>query len=112
MGDPPIPVPARGQARSITRAKETIVRRMNRVIHTSRLLLGMVGSIGAVAVLLVASPVQAQWPQFGGPNRDFTSTSTGLSTVWPEDGPKKVWSRPLGDGYSGLSVDDFEIMLD
>jgi len=53
-----------------------------------------------------ASPVLAQWPQFGGPNRDFTSPATGLAMEWPKGGPKTLWSRELGDGYSGIAVED------
>lgn len=60
----------------------------------------------ASLVTLFATQALAQWPQFGGPNRDFTSPATGLATQWPADGPKKLWSRELGDGYSGIAVDD------
>ena len=46
----------------------------------------------------------AGWPQFGGPLRNFTSPSKGLANTWPAEGPRKVWSRPLGEGYSGIAV--------
>ena len=46
-----------------------------------------------------------EWPQWGGPHGDFKSDTKGLAAAWPADGPKKLWSRPLGDGYSGISVD-------
>jgi len=45
------------------------------------------------------------WPQFGGPHRNFMVDSTGLADQWPAAGPKKLWSRPLGEGYSEISVD-------
>jgi outer membrane protein assembly factor BamB len=48
----------------------------------------------------------AQWPQFGGPRRDFTCDPVELKLAWPADGPKRVWSRPFGDGYSGIVVDN------
>src|SRR5215467_5438992 len=60
------------------------------------------------ATLLVTFSAQAaslEWPQFGGPHRDFTSHTTGLANSWPSSGPKKLWSRELGDGYSGIVVD-------
>ncbi|NOT63892.1 MAG: PQQ-binding-like beta-propeller repeat protein [Acidobacteria bacterium] len=44
------------------------------------------------------------WAQWGGPQRNFKSSSTGLATSWPEGGPRKLWSRPLGDGYSSIAV--------
>ena len=45
----------------------------------------------------------AGWPQWGGPNRDFKAASAGLSAAWPSSGPREVWSRPLGDGYSAIA---------
>jgi len=48
----------------------------------------------------------AQWPQWGGPNRNFVvDNSPALKSKWPATGPKVLWKRPLGDGYSGPSVD-------
>ncbi len=59
-----------------------------------------------VALSLCSVPAVAQWPQFGGPNRDFKVNSKGLAEKWPENGPKKIWERDLGDGYSTIVVDD------
>lgn len=47
---------------------------------------------------------QSDWPQFGGPNRDFTLPPGALPAEWPSSGPKIVWRRPLGEGYSGIAV--------
>lgn len=47
---------------------------------------------------------QTDWPQFGGPNRNFTVPDAGLAATWPEQGPKVLWNRPLGEGYSGIAV--------
>src|SRR5918993_544556 len=47
---------------------------------------------------------QSDWLQFGGPTRDFVSTSKGLAAAWPATGPKQLWSRPLGEGYSAILV--------
>src|SRR5687767_1046465 len=33
------------------------------------------------------------WLQWGGPRRDFVTTSTGLPSLWPANGPRKLWSR-------------------
>src|SRR5262249_59961510 len=54
-------------------------------------------------------PVVSGWPQWGGPTRDFKTTSKGLAATWPASGPRELWSRPLGDGYSSLLVDDVTI---
>ncbi|UCE60522.1 MAG: PQQ-like beta-propeller repeat protein [Phycisphaerales bacterium] len=48
----------------------------------------------------------AEWPQWGGPKRDFTVSSVGLADSWPASGPKTVWHRELGDGYSSIVYSD------
>jgi len=45
------------------------------------------------------------WLLWGGKNRDFVATSTGLASSWPASGPPKLWSRALGDGYSSTAVE-------
>ncbi|HEX9759572.1 MAG TPA: PQQ-binding-like beta-propeller repeat protein, partial [Candidatus Acidoferrales bacterium] len=52
-----------------------------------------------------AAPV-ATWPQWGGPHRNFTVDASGLAETWPPEGPRRIWSRPLGEGYSAISVVD------
>lgn len=60
---------------------------------------------GAFMVVLLAGSASAQWPQWGGPNRDFHSPATGLAEEWPEAGPRKIWERALGAGYSSIVAD-------
>jgi len=61
------------------------------------------------SVLLIApGPARAQtgnWLQWGGPHRDFKSDSRGLAGSWPEKGPKRLWSRELGEGHSTVIVE-------
>jgi outer membrane protein assembly factor BamB len=45
------------------------------------------------------------WTQWGGPNRNFQTTAQGLRDTWSAAGPKVLWKRPLGEGYSSASVD-------
>src|SRR5688572_23090760 len=52
-----------------------------------------------------STTVSSAWPQWGGPNRNFTSEVKGLANTWPTGGPRQLWNRPLGDGYSGISVE-------
>lgn len=58
-----------------------------------------------LAGLLLGAPVFAQWPGWGGPNRDFKSDCRSLSDRWPDEGPKQIWNRELGPGYSSIVVD-------
>ena len=47
----------------------------------------------------------SDWTQWGGPNRNFMSDATGLADSWPAGGPKKLWSRALGEGHSSILVE-------
>ena len=48
---------------------------------------------------------QTDWPQWGGPHRDFKSDVRGLAASWPASGPRRLWMRALGDGYSAIAVE-------
>ncbi len=57
----------------------------------------------AIVVNVTPQTVHAEdWLQWGGPNGDFTVAATGLAEKWPTGGPKQLWKRPLGDGYSAI----------
>src|SRR5579862_299318 len=43
------------------------------------------------------------WLTWGGKSRDFIVNSSGLADSWAASGPKKIWSRALGDGYSSIA---------
>lgn len=64
-------------------------------------------------VLVRAAAADAQsgsravpWTQWGGPNRNFQTEASGLKDTWPASGPRVVWKRPLGEGYSSPSVEN------
>jgi outer membrane protein assembly factor BamB len=46
----------------------------------------------------------ADWPHLRGPNLDAVSLQKGIHDSWPVDGPRVLWSRELGQGYSGFVV--------
>ncbi len=50
-------------------------------------------------------PVDRDWTQFMGPRQDSRINSARLADEWPASGPKKLWSRELGDGYSCIVSD-------
>ncbi len=54
--------------------------------------------------LSVAAAAQS-WPQWGGPQRNFMVDAKGLADTWPASGPKRLWSRPLGEGHSSIIAD-------
>jgi outer membrane protein assembly factor BamB len=54
-------------------------------------------------VLSAAGSARAEWPQWGGPTRDFKLVGT-LAPRWPESGPKIAWQRGFDEGYSAIVV--------
>ena len=60
----------------------------------------------ALLVLMPVTTALAQdWAQWGGPHRNFTSDTKGLATTWPATGPRRLWQRELGEGYSAIAVE-------
>lgn len=49
-----------------------------------------------------AAPRQ-DWPQWGGPGRDFQAEGRGVE-AWGPDGPRRLWQRELSEGFSGEAV--------
>jgi outer membrane protein assembly factor BamB len=77
-----------------------------------------VAILGA-ALLAIVQPLEAlsqkprssqsssgsDWLLWGGRGRDFIAPAANLPASWPAGGPRKLWSRSLGDGYSGVAVE-------
>jgi outer membrane protein assembly factor BamB len=55
--------------------------------------------------ILAVSVAAQEWTQWGGPHRNFKSDTRGLASSWPATGPRQLWTRELGDGYSTILVD-------
>ena len=59
----------------------------------------------ALAILLPATALAADWPQWRGLNRDAVSRETGLLQAWPGGGPKLNWTaKDAGRGFGGPAV--------
>ena len=59
-------------------------------------------SLLLLCVAIIEARAQSDWTQWGGPNRNFIVNSKGLAATWPANGPKQLWSRPLGAGHSAI----------
>lgn len=66
--------------------------------------------IGTASLILIAwlcAPALGRagdWPQFRGPEGTGEADETGLARSWANGAPPVLWRRPLGEGFSGLSV--------
>jgi outer membrane protein assembly factor BamB len=62
------------------------------------------GLIALFVTVSVAYAFAADWPGYLGPKRDGTSVEKGLLRTWPKEGPKVLWTVPVGIGYGGPAV--------
>jgi outer membrane protein assembly factor BamB len=67
--------------------------------------------ITVIAALSVACAFASDWPGYYGPKRDSTSTERGLLRSWPKEGPKVLWTAPIGIGYGGPIVSGGKVYL-
>lgn len=103
---------AREKADSLRQAKERIAKANKAQADRLAAAKAKSKSAGAtdydvVGTVMTRNAVQdtIPWPQWGGPHGDFKVGVKGLADKWPDSGPKQLWSRNLGDGYSGISSD-------
>lgn len=62
-------------------------------------------TVAVLALLLVNVTAFAQWPQWGGPKRDFKAPSKKLARKWPSQGPRALWTYEEGrPGISSILV--------
>ena len=53
----------------------------------------------------------ADWPQFQGPDRNGTSSESGLLRSFPKEGPGVVWETALEQGFGGCAVDGKDLFV-
>jgi outer membrane protein assembly factor BamB len=65
--------------------------------------------LGVLGLSLVGV-ARADWPQFGGPERNFTSEETGLVDSF-DSSPKVLWQVDASAGYSGAAIYDGKVFF-
>src|SRR5688572_29014021 len=58
--------------------------------------------ISSLVLLFVGRAIADDWLQWGGPGEGFTVQGPGLAESWPPGGPRLLWERRLGQGYSAV----------
>lgn len=65
-----------------------------------------------ISFLLATSQVSASdWSQYLGPDRNAVSNEKGLLRSWPAEGPKVLWTVPLGEGFGGPAVSEGKVYI-
>jgi outer membrane protein assembly factor BamB len=67
-------------------------------------------------VILTASVIADDWPQWGGPQRDLVWRETGIVEKLPDVDPKtgmlpRTWTAKIGSGYTGPAVADGRVFV-
>ena len=53
----------------------------------------------------------SDWPQFLGPTRNGVYPGADLAETWPKEGPRTLWQKSIGQGFSGPAVADHKVVL-
>jgi outer membrane protein assembly factor BamB len=61
-------------------------------------------ALAAAALAGAAHAAPAEWPQILGPERNGVYRGPALAETWPSDGPKVLWRKSIGQGFSGPVV--------
>lgn len=66
---------------------------------------GLLATVLLAPVAAGADPSKgADWPQFRGPQQNGASAEKGLLRSWAESGPKVLWKKPIGAGFSTVTA--------
>ena len=70
----------------------------------------------SLAVLLAVSSggarsIPSDWPQFLGPGRDGVYRGDDLAENWPAGGPRTLWTKTVGQGFSGPVVSQGKLIV-
>jgi outer membrane protein assembly factor BamB len=67
--------------------------------------------VAVMVVLSVSCAFAADWPWIYGPLKNSTSDQKGLLRTWPAEGPKVLWTAPMGAGFGGPAVKNGQVYL-
>ena len=76
----------------------------NRRSHRRVLTVALAALVALPAAVFAGPP--DSWTQWGGPSQGFVAPGAEIADSWGEHGPRRLWSRELGDGYSSIAVAD------
>ena len=78
----------------------------------TRVVFPCLAPLGLFLGLLTTPGLADDWPQWGGPKRDLVWREKGIVKTLPTKGLlPRVWSTPIGEGYSGPAVADGRVYI-
>ncbi|MBI2149620.1 MAG: PQQ-like beta-propeller repeat protein [Acidobacteria bacterium] len=67
--------------------------------------------LAAMLAFALQSSTVTDWPQFLGPDRNGVYRGPALAEIWPSSGPRMVWQKQVGEGFSGPVVAQGRVIL-
>jgi len=64
-----------------------------------------------VVIVAAGNCYASDWSQYLGPDRNAVSSETGLMRSWPAEGPKVLWTVPLGEGFGGPAISEGKVYV-
>ncbi len=62
-------------------------------------------------VLFAGLAHAGDWPQLLGPTRNGVYAGPDLTGTWPKEGPRLIWQKKVGQGFSGPAVASGKLIL-
>lgn len=72
---------------------------------------GQLFCLASIALLVAIRMAAEDWPQYLGPDRNGVYEGPALAETWAKDGPRVVWRKPVGAGFSGPVVAQGHLIL-
>jgi outer membrane protein assembly factor BamB len=64
-----------------------------------------------LSLVLAATVLAGDWPQWRGPARDGVAPRAQLPTTWPTDPPRPLWKVAIGEGYSSPVIAEGRLFI-
>jgi outer membrane protein assembly factor BamB len=65
----------------------------------------------AILAAALQTATVTDWPQYLGPDRNGVYRGPALAESWPSGGPRVVWQKPVGEGFSGPVIAQGRLIL-
>jgi len=80
--------------------------KLQKVVEGNVSALSVAVSLCIIAAGFYNTAQAADWPNYRGPDYNGITTETGWKSNWGDAGPKVLWKKSVGIGFSSITVAD------
>lgn len=80
--------------------------KLQKVVKVYTLILVVAACIGAFTTGLCSTAQAADWSNYRGPDYNGITSETDWKSNWGDSGPKELWKKSIGIGFSSITVAD------